>query len=47
MRVDPETSFNVIIGDSVEGIEMDLEVLVGVYRFVTNDVLPRFGRFFV
>jgi hypothetical protein len=46
MRLEPDASFNIVFGDSVEGVEIDIEGLSRLYEFVTNDVLPRFARFF-
>jgi hypothetical protein len=43
---DPEASFNVVFGDSSEGISCDFEGAVDIYNFVADDVLPRFARFF-
>ncbi len=46
MRLDSDTDFNIIFGDSFEGIEIDVEGIVRLYKYVTDDVLPRFARFF-
>lgn len=46
MRFEPEVSFKVIFGDYAMGVSSDYEAIKSVYHFVTNDVLPRFARFF-
>jgi hypothetical protein len=46
MRLEPDASFNIVFGDSIEGVEIDIEGLGRLYEFVTHDVLPRFARFF-
>lgn len=46
MTLNPDTAFNVIFGDPVEAVTIDLDGIERLYQFVTNDVLPRFARFF-
>ena len=46
MKLDPNASFNIIFGDSAEGIDCDIQALGDMHEFVANNVIPRFSRFF-
>jgi hypothetical protein len=46
MRLDPHGIYNVFFGDPIEGVEVDVDGLNRMYEFVTNNVIPRFTRFF-
>jgi hypothetical protein len=46
VALDPEASFNVVFGDTSEGISCDFDGVVDIYNFVADDVLARFARFF-
>jgi hypothetical protein len=38
--------FKVVFGDSKEGVACELNDIGAIYEFVSNDVIPRFTRFF-
>jgi hypothetical protein len=42
----PNAFFAATFGDTHEGVECDLTGIETIYKFVTNDVLPKFARFF-
>jgi hypothetical protein len=46
MDLNPNTSFEVVFGDSHLGIECNLEGIDAIYNFVADNVIPRFARFF-
>jgi hypothetical protein len=46
LKMIPDLSPGVLFGDEAEGVTLDLEQLRGLYRFVRDEVLPRFARFF-
>ena len=46
VALDPEIAVNVVFGDSHEGIRYLFGDLKQMYDFVTDDVIPRFSRFF-
>jgi hypothetical protein len=46
MKLHPSAFYDMIFGDSFEGIECDIEGLNAMYEFVANSVIPRFSRFF-
>ena len=46
MTFSPEVSFIVVFGDMAEGISCDFHGVKKIYEYVTNTVIPQFGRFF-
>jgi len=46
MTLNPDVSFKVSFGDAIVGIECDLAGIESIYKFVANDVIPRFAPFF-
>jgi hypothetical protein len=46
MKLHPDITFRVVFGDFHEGVDCDLDGVERIYEFVTNDLIPRFARFF-
>jgi hypothetical protein len=46
MALDPDVSFDVILGDMSDGISCDFDGITKIYDFVAQSVIPRFARFF-
>jgi hypothetical protein len=46
VELHPSITYKIVFGDFHEGIECDFEGVERIYNYVTDDVLPRFARFF-
>jgi hypothetical protein len=46
MTLDPEVAMEIIFGDMSAGVECSFDGIERIYNFVTDSVIPRFGRFF-
>ena len=46
MTLHPTATYRIVFGDAKEGIECDVLGIEAIYEFVTNEVLPKFERFF-
>ena len=46
LLVDPAVTLKIIFGDPASGLDCDFDGIEQIYKFVTENVLPRFARFF-
>lgn len=46
IKFNPTIEFDILFGDESEGIVISARELLGIYEFVSDDVFPRFDRFF-
>jgi len=46
MTFDPQVAFEVVFGDFYWKISCDFDDLEAMYRFISNNVMPGFARFF-
>jgi hypothetical protein len=46
MTLYPQAAYGVVFGDATEGVECNVKGIDDIYKFIADDVIPRFAGFF-